>query len=201
MPQTYNPQPNEGDDPPSSPDSLFSMVSSDDVLPAKSTSQPQRKVKLMELESKIVSSGSSLTTKQRIFQGAAGSLNPNPILKPLARVAPPRPQKTIPSGSLGFKKRFVAPPLPHPEDTGSGSEPSDDEHLCSDADNYFASGAASSTLSCVQQPGVPDLPPVEDRSVVFVLRFTILIGCSYGWFTDFSRINLQNQYHTLFRLP
>jgi len=58
------------------------MVSSDDVLPAKSNFTTSTESKADGLESKIVSSGSSLTTKQRIFQGAAGSLNPNPILSP-----------------------------------------------------------------------------------------------------------------------
>jgi hypothetical protein len=140
-------------------DSLLSKPSSTGTLSQKPSSKPQHKIKLMDPEQNDVSSGSSLSTKQRLSQRVIGTSNPNPHSK--AKIASPRSTKKIPLAKLGFKKHPV--PLPLPRDTVSGATQSVDEPLFSEEEEEeFFMGGTTRDIDLFN-----DQQPVEDRSVVF----------------------------------
>jgi hypothetical protein len=129
-------------------------------------SKSEPKIKLMGLELRNMSGGSSLSTKQRLIQDLAGSSIPNLTNK--VKVVPPRPTKKGPLVTLGFKKPIAALPLPPPlpHDMGSTIEQeanSLDEPLFSEEEYFFAGGAADAE---------PDLHLVEDRSAIFSFENT-----------------------------
>jgi hypothetical protein len=159
-------------EPPSSPDSLFSKESSAEA-PPKSFSKPQRKIKLLDVERSNMSSASSLSTKQRLFESAVGGSNPTSNAK--GKVAPPRPTRTIPFAKLGFKKHPAPPP---PRDSGSRVEQGSGDPLFSEEEDF---GGAVDDIRMFdnQQPTEPDLRPVEDRSVVFNFKSSPLTSHSY----------------------
>jgi hypothetical protein len=81
---------------PSPDNSLFSEGSSPEVKIhlAKTSSKPQPKIKLIDIEPRNVASGSTLSTKQRIMQNASGSL----------KVMPAPPSRKFSLSNMAFKK-------------------------------------------------------------------------------------------------
>lgn len=122
-----------------------------------------------------MSSASSLSTKQRLFQNVVGGSNLTSNAK--AKIAPPRPTRAMSFAKLGFKKHPAPPP---PRDSGSGVEQSSGDPLVSEEEDFFIGGAVDDILMFDnQQPTEPDLRPVEDRSVVFSFKSSPLISHSH----------------------
>jgi hypothetical protein len=117
---------------------------------------------LMDIEQNNISSASSLSTKQRLFQNVIGGSNSNPTTKKI--VTPPRPVKRVPLVGFGSKK--IVAPLPLPHDTAS-------ESLSCEEDDFFPGIPTDDTpLLDVRQPSEPDSHTVEDRSVPLYLKNT-----------------------------
>lgn len=149
-------------DAPSSPSSLFSATSSPaqvkvvKVPPPKSSWKSQPKVKLLDIEPRIVSSGSALDTKQRILQKSGGT----------SSVPAPPPRRSS-LANLAFKKVPMAS-----QSSGSGlsaestSKPAK-EPLFGDLSDFFdlptpyQHAQDENPLSNPHHP--PDMPPGEAR--------------------------------------
>lgn len=161
---------------------------------ANLTKEPQRKMKLIDMGPSNMSSGSTLSTKRRLFQFTTPSSNVNPVK---AKMVPSRPTKKVPLVNLGFKKNLALPP---PRDTGTRADhqaKAVDEPLFSEDDNFAGSNKDDIPSP---QPPQPDLHPAEERSVAFSRTyFSDRVRC---WIrlTDILRINLPSCCRLLIRL-
>jgi hypothetical protein len=146
---------------PPSPTSLFSEGSSPDKMNAplpKTSSKPQPKIKLIDIEPRNVASGSTLSTKQRIFQNA--------IVPSKAKPVPPSKKNLL--AGLGFKKNLTSTTR-----SGDRSEPESkpaQEPIFSDINDISASPTSYHNMQDdilhpdIHHPPQRDLPSPEIRS-------------------------------------